>query len=228
MGSTPLAPCSHPRLLCNCSFVHVFSLTALLARQFTHQPTATELPGWVHCIVQCFAPAPVSQARACRRPLLKLTEVPLVLQLFSFAGLPHHRLLTPWHRCAADRPVPVSSPLSRAGAGAGARLSNALVKAPGFSEIVGLLTHRVSVDKSLPILSQLLQLERTQLEWTCCPWIEGDYLVHCLIVTSESKRRGCSQVCRNRLKQVCPWQVLDSMENLGEERAFFSFLPPGS
>lgn len=32
-------------------------------------------------------------------------------------------------------------------------MSNTFVKAPGFSEIVGLLTHRVSVDKSPPILS---------------------------------------------------------------------------
>lgn len=43
---------------------------SLLAQQFTHQPTATELPGRVHCIVQCFALAPVSRARARGRPLL--------------------------------------------------------------------------------------------------------------------------------------------------------------
>lgn len=84
-------------------------------------------------------------------PLPRRCEVPLVLQSLSVAGLPCHGLLTPWHPCAVGGPVPVSSPSSRAGAG----LSNTFIKAAGFSEIVALLTHRVSVsvDKSPPIVS---------------------------------------------------------------------------
>lgn len=60
-----------------------------------------------------------------------------------------NRLLTSWH-CRRTSSC-LSWPCSRAGAGAG--VSNAFVRAPGFSEIVLLLTHHVSEDKSLPFLS---------------------------------------------------------------------------
>ena len=154
----PASSLPSPQIVCNDSFVLPFSLGRLVTHPFTHHPAATGPPlcwvGSLHGIILHPPPGCLLKLVSCMG-MWAFSSQPTYLEGFLLSSgcflllVSSPFLLTSWPWCAVSTNFCPFNSLRRAGSG----VSGTLVKAPGFSEIVQLLTHCVSLDESLPFLT---------------------------------------------------------------------------